>query len=138
MNKKQGQTTCSADQKMGSVPVLLIEDRGEVRILTLNRPEKRNALNSELTQSLLDALRTADADESVGCIVLTGAGPGFCAGADLSEFKDLQQAVAAENRAELTMQLHLAFSQMRVPVICAINGVAMGVVPGSPSRAISR
>jgi enoyl-CoA hydratase/carnithine racemase len=105
---------------------LLIENRGPIRILTMNRPEKRNALNSELTQGLLDALRAADADESVGCIVLTGAGPGFCAGADLSEFKDLQQAVAAENRAELTMQLHLVFSKIRVPVITAINGPAMG------------
>jgi enoyl-CoA hydratase/carnithine racemase len=106
--------------------LLLIENRGAVRILTMNRPEKRNALNSELTQGLLAALRAADADESVGCIVLTGAGSGFCAGADLSEFKDLQQALAAENRAELTMQLHLAFSQIRVPVVTAINGHAMG------------
>ncbi|HZN99621.1 MAG TPA: enoyl-CoA hydratase/isomerase family protein [Burkholderiales bacterium] len=106
--------------------VLLVENRGAVRILTMNRPEKRNALNSELTQGLLDALHAADADESVGCLVLTGAGPGFCAGADLSEFKDLQQAVAAENRAELTMQLHLAFSRIRVPVVSAINGHAMG------------
>ena len=106
--------------------VLLAEDRAAVRILTMNRPEKRNALNSELTQALLDALRAADADEPVGCVVLTGAGPGFCAGADLSEFKDLQAGVAAENRAELTMQLHLAFSRMRVPVVTAINGHAMG------------
>jgi enoyl-CoA hydratase/carnithine racemase len=105
---------------------LRVENRGAVRILTMNRPEKRNALNSELTQALLDALRAADADESVGCVVLTGAGPGFCAGADLSEFKDLQQAVAAENRAELTMQLHLVFSRIRVPVVTAINGHAMG------------
>ena len=105
---------------------LLIENRGAVRILTLNRPEKRNALNSELTQGLLDALRAADQDESVAAIVLTGAGPGFCAGADLSEFKDLQAGVAAENRAELTMQLHLVFSRIRVPVVAAINGHAMG------------
>ena len=105
---------------------LLIENRGPVRILTMNRPEKRNALNAELTQALLDALRAADTDESVGCVVLTGAGQGFCAGADLSEFKDLQAAVAAENRAELTMQLHLAFSRMSKPVVSAINGHAMG------------
>jgi enoyl-CoA hydratase/carnithine racemase len=105
---------------------LLIENRGAVRIVTMNRPEKRNALNSELTQDLLNALRAADADESVGCIILTGAGPGFCAGADLSEFRDLQQAVAAENRAELTMQLHLAFSKISKPVVTAINGHAMG------------
>ena len=105
---------------------LLVENRGAVRILTMNRPEKRNALNSELTQALLDALKAADADESVGCVVLTGAGQGFCAGADLSEFKDLQQAAAAENRAELTMQLHLIFCRISKPVVTAINGHAMG------------
>jgi enoyl-CoA hydratase/carnithine racemase len=114
------------NQNQGRTTVLLVENRGPVRILTMNRPEKRNALNAELAQGLLDALRAADADESVGAIVLTGAGVGFCAGADLSEFKDLQQAVAAENRAELTMQLHLVFSRIRVPVVTAINGHAMG------------
>jgi enoyl-CoA hydratase/carnithine racemase len=113
-------------ESRGQTPVLSTRDQASVRLLTLNRPEKRNALNSELTQALLDALRAADADDSVGCVVLTGAGPGFCAGADLSEFKDLQQAVAAENRAELTMQLHLAFSRISKPVVTAINGSAMG------------
>jgi len=108
------------------VTILLAEDRGAVRILTMNRPEKRNALNSELTQALLDALRKADVDDAVGVIILTGAGQGFCAGADLSEFKDLQAAVAAENRAELTMQLHLTFSRISKPVVSAINGHAMG------------
>lgn len=106
--------------------VLLTEDRGAVRVLTMNRQEKRNALNAELTQGLLDALRQADVDDAVGAIVLTGAGQGFCAGADLSEFKDLQAGVAAENRAELTMQLHLAFSRISKPVVSAINGHAMG------------
>ncbi|HLS87672.1 MAG TPA: enoyl-CoA hydratase/isomerase family protein [Burkholderiales bacterium] len=105
---------------------LLVEDRGAVRLLTLNRPEKRNALNTELTEALLQALRNADADEAVGCVVLTGAGPGFCAGADLGEFKGLKDPVAAERRAELTMQLHLAFSKMAKPVVTAINGAAMG------------
>jgi enoyl-CoA hydratase/carnithine racemase len=106
--------------------VLLVEDRGPVRILTMNRPEKRNALNAELTQALLGALRAADAEESVGCIVLTGAGQGFCAGADLSEFKELGAGLAAENRAELTMQLHLTFTKISKPVVAAINGHAMG------------
>ena len=105
---------------------LLIENRGAVRILKMNRPEKRNALNSELTRGLLEAFRAADADESVGAIVLTGAGQGFCAGADLTEFKDLKVAVAAQERAELTMQLHLVFSRISKPVVSAINGHAMG------------
>lgn len=107
---------------------LLVEDRGAVRIVTMNRPEKRNALNTELTRALLEGLRAADAAESVRCVVLTGAGQGFCAGADLAEFKDLTPANAhlVEARAELTMQLHLAFSKMAKPVVTAINGAAMG------------
>lgn len=113
-------------ENRGQAPILLAEDRGAVRILTLNRPEKRNALDRALTQALLDALRAADADASIGCVILTGAGHGFCAGADLSEFKGLKDPQAAEARAELTMQLHLAFSKISKPVLCAINGAAMG------------
>src|SRR3954465_6569272 len=105
---------------------LLIEDRGPVRILTLNRPSKRNAMNAALTSALLEALRTADGEEGVLCIVLTGAGQGFCAGADLAEFKEIKDPKAADERAELTMQLHLAFSKMVTPVVTAINGAAMG------------
>src|SRR4051812_16378294 len=105
---------------------LLIEERGKIRVLTLNRPDKRNALNTELTQALLQALRVADSEEEVDAIVLTGAGAGFCAGADLGEFKGLKDPKAAEARAELTMQLHLIFSRMTTPVVTAINGAAMG------------
>ena len=105
---------------------LLVKDEGAVRVLTLNRPAKRNALNAALTSALLEALRTADADDAVRCVVLTGAGVGFCAGADLGELSDTKDAKAAEARAELTMQLHLAFSKMVTPVVTAINGAAMG------------
>lgn len=124
MSENQGQTTISANP--GQAPTLLVENRGAVRILTLNRPEKRNALDTALTQVLLHEMKAADADESVGCVILTGAGPGFCAGADLSEFRGLKDPKAAETRAELTMQLHLSFPQLRVPVVTAINGAAMG------------
>ena len=105
---------------------LLIEDKGAVRVITLNRPDKRNALDTDLSRQLLEALRAGDADDSVRCIVLTGAGPAFCAGADLTEFKGLKDPKAAEARAELTMQLHLVFSKMVTPVVTAINGPAMG------------
>lgn len=126
--KKPGQSRFSDPAKTGPVPILLVGDHGAVRVLTLNRPEKRNALNSALTQALLDALHAADADESVACVVLTGAGQGFCAGADLSEFKDLtpENRDRVDARAELTMQLHLAFPKMAKPVVTAINGAAMG------------
>jgi len=106
---------------------LLVETKGAIRILTLNRPEKRNALDMALSSDLLESLRAADADEGVRCVVLTGAGQAFCAGADLAEFKGLKaDPKAAETRADLTMQLHLAFSKMITPVITAINGAAMG------------
>jgi enoyl-CoA hydratase len=107
---------------------LLTEDHGGVRILTMNRPDKRNALNLALSEALLAGLHTADADEGVRVIVLTGAGPAFCAGADLTEFKDLtpDNAHLVERRAELTMSLHAIFPQLSKPVITAINGSAMG------------
>jgi len=107
---------------------LLIENRGGLRILTMNRPEKRNALNVALSEALLANLRAAERHESVRAIVLTGAGPAFCAGADLSEFKDLkpENAHLVESRAELTMDLHGVFSRMSKPIVTAINGSAMG------------
>jgi len=107
---------------------LLIDNRSGVRILTMNRPEKRNALNLALSEALLAGLRAAEQDESVRAIVLTGAGPAFCAGADLAEFKDLtpENAPLVERRAALTMDLHAVFSRLSKPVVTAINGSAMG------------
>jgi enoyl-CoA hydratase len=107
---------------------LLIENRGAVRVLTMNRPDKRNALNEALTQALLGGLQAAEDDESVRSLVLTGADPAFCAGADLSEFKELtpDNAQAVERRAELTMKLQGIFSQLSKPVVTAVNGAAMG------------
>jgi enoyl-CoA hydratase/carnithine racemase len=110
------------------VSVLLVKDHGAVRVLTLNRPDKRNALNTELTQALLDALRTADTVEGVGCVVLAGAGAAFCAGADITEFADLtpDRQARVDARAELTMQLHLALPRMAKPVVTAVHGAALG------------
>ena len=107
---------------------LLIHDDGAVRVLTMNRPEKRNALNLALSEALFDALREADGAAGVRAIVLTGAGPAFCAGADLSEFAALSSADAAlvERRADITAKLHGVFSQLTKPVVTAINGAAMG------------
>lgn len=63
---------------------LLTEIRDRVNYITLNRPEKRNALSGELQEELSDALRSAEQDPEVGCVVIRGAGPAFCSGFDIS------------------------------------------------------
>ena len=100
----------------------------KVRVLTLNRPDKHNALNTLLTQQLLDALRQTEHDDSVHAVVLTGAGKSFCAGADTSEFSSLvpDNPQAVMRRADLTSALHLSFSQLSKPVIAAVHGNALG------------
>src|SRR5262245_61456147 len=107
---------------------LLIKRCDDVRIITMNRPAKLNALNFGLTRALVEALQAADADDTVGCILLTGAGRGFCAGADISEFEQFApgNGPLIEERARLTTALHGLFPQLRKPVIGAINGYALG------------
>ncbi len=72
--------------------IVLTEDRGAVRHIVMNRPEKRNALNRELIEGLADALRAAASDPAVRCVVLRGAGPMFSSGMD---FHDLARRVRA-------------------------------------------
>ncbi len=108
--------------------IVLTETKGAVRIITMNRPDKLNALNTELTSALLDALHQADGDSAINAIVLTGAGRAFCVGADLSEFATLTAANpdAVQKRADLTMRLHMAFPKLGKPVIAAARGHAVG------------
>ena len=106
-------------------PVLLIERRGPVLVLRVNRPDKRNAINFAVKQALTSALDQAAADDRVRCIVLTGAGEqSFCAGADLKAISRGEDIFPAENR-------HWGFAGMMqhyvsVPVIAAVNGTALG------------
>lgn len=76
--------------------LVLAERRGPVLVLTLNRPGKRNAWNNELEDRYFDLLEDADNDPEVRVIVITGAGRGFCSGADLSNLKQVSD-VTAEN-----------------------------------------
>ena len=109
-------------------PVLISEDRGPVRILSLNRPEKLNALDTALTQALHDALLAADADETVRAIVLTGCGRAFCAGADLAEFSTLTPANQdlVDKRADLTCRTQAMMQSLSKPVVSAVRGAAVG------------
>lgn len=108
--------------------VVLRETRDGVQTLTLNRPDKLNALNFALTEGLVQALKDADADPSVRVVIVTGAGRGFCAGADTREFKVLtpDNQSLVERRAALTTELQGLVKRMSKPVIAAVNGYAMG------------
>src|SRR6478672_2009906 len=76
---------------------LLIETNGSVRTLTLNRPEKRNALNDALVAEMKVALKDAGGDESLRAIVIRGAGKDFCSGADLESLRKISEASYDEN-----------------------------------------
>ena len=69
---------------------ILREQRDDIVLLTLNRPDKLNAWTPRMSAELVDAIEAADADASIGAVVVTGAGRGFCAGADISAVFDAQ------------------------------------------------
>lgn len=107
---------------------LFLQDRGGVRIMTLNRPECHNAMDIELYELLTASLREADEDNDVRVIVLRGAGPSFCSGADTKEFASLtpDKAELVAYRASLTYELHKTIPSMKKTVIAAVHGFALG------------
>ena len=111
-----------------SIPqVVLLESADGIARITLNRPEKRNALNSELIEGLKDALRRAAAAGEVRAIVLSGAGSDFCSGADLSALQKIATASVAENLedARSLMELFTLIRSISVPVVAAVRGRAL-------------
>jgi enoyl-CoA hydratase len=95
--------------------VLLIDTKDRVRTLTLNRPQSRNALSSELRTKFFAALRDAETDDAVDVVILTGTDPVFCAGLDLKELGDSSEL------PDISPQ----WPPMTKPVIGAINGAAV-------------
>ena len=71
-----------------SYDTILTEQRDRVLLITLNRPKVLNALNTQLSHELIDALTKADSDDGVGCIVITGSAQAFAAGADIKEMQN--------------------------------------------------
>ena len=105
---------------------LLTEDRGAVRLITLNRPDKLNALNQQTIGELHQAFDQAAGDESVRVVVLTGAGPkAFVAGADIAEMNGLSP-VQARDFSRHGQRLMVKIEQLGKPVIAMINGFALG------------
>jgi enoyl-CoA hydratase/carnithine racemase len=102
-----------------------VDDR--VLTITLNRPDKLNAFTARMMEEMIDAFDRADADDSVRAIIVTGAGRGFCAGADLSSGPRTFERGGGPNRRDGGGLLTLRIFECRKPVIAAINGPAVGV-----------
>lgn len=105
---------------------LLRRNDGPVAVLTLNRPERYNSMNRELALALQEAFDACAADESVRCVVLTGAGKGFCAGQDLAEASDVENIDFEKLVDEHYNALIRRMRRLEKPVVAAVNGVAAG------------
>src|SRR6266849_1155953 len=100
---------------------------GSIATLTLNRPEKGNALNQAIIEQLKISLRKANDDSSIKAIIITGAGADFCSGADLSSLQKISTASDEENAADARalLELFVLIREVRVPVIAAVRGRAL-------------
>ena len=106
---------------------LVVETRGHVRVLTLDRPERRNALSTALQNDLVEELLACSEEPDVRAVVLTGNGPSFCSGLDLKEIRELDQR-GERFRSPMHRPARALFevvTQTFVPVIAAINGPAV-------------
>jgi 2-(1,2-epoxy-1,2-dihydrophenyl)acetyl-CoA isomerase len=124
--------TKSTDPKASQESSVLYEARGAVALVTLNRPQALNSFTRQMHHDLWAALDMAEADIKIRALVITGAGRGFCAGADLSEF-DFAPGPDLVKRADPGPVIDQAFNptarrfqNLRMPTIAAINGVAAG------------
>ena len=122
----------SSDSNNSHASSVLYEARGAVALVTLNRPQALNSFTRQMHRDLWSALDLAEADSTIRAVVITGAGRGFCAGADLSEF-DFAPGPDLVKRADPGPVIDQAFNpsarrlqNLRVPTIAAVNGVAAG------------
>ena len=106
---------------------IIYETEGGLATITLNRPEKRNALDDGLINSLKAALREADRDENLRAVVICGAGRDFCSGADLSALQKIAESDVLKNLwdAENLMELFALIRKIKIPVIAAVHGRAL-------------
>jgi 2-(1,2-epoxy-1,2-dihydrophenyl)acetyl-CoA isomerase len=107
-----------------AAPQVLFEKHGRVGLLTLNRPERLNAWSAEMQGLIREHVSECNADPGIGAIVITGAGRGFCAGADLRRERSAEGEAPARPREQENL---VAFLQGAKPLIAAINGPAIGV-----------
>lgn len=105
---------------------LRVEQRGAARWLTINRPDRRNALSRNLLRALHGAVVTSASFSEVRCIVLAGSGPVFCAGADINEFSQAEDPAILVADGEILARLLDAIANSPKPVIARVHGAALG------------
>ncbi len=106
---------------------VLSEKKGQIQLITVNRPAQLNALNKETIKEIRLALDDAQRDDEVGVIIITGSGEkAFVAGADIKEFSDFDQKKGMELASHGQHQLFTFIENMKKPVIAAVNGFALG------------
>jgi enoyl-CoA hydratase/carnithine racemase len=105
---------------------LLVEDHGPVRLLTMNRPERRNAMNLVLGADLRRALDDISADDNVRVAVLTGAGGNYSAGADMQVFSDMAQGKLSGDPSVLG-RIDQALTAFKKPLLAAVDGLCVGM-----------
>jgi len=109
---------------------ILVDTQNGVRTLTLNRPERLNAVNDQLSTEIIQAISEASADDEVRVIVITGSGRGFCAGLDLTDYAKRDASTDSRHKKldDLGWVGHQALGIVHCdkPVIAAINGIAAG------------
>ncbi|MGC9323507.1 MAG: enoyl-CoA hydratase/isomerase family protein, partial [Desulfomonilia bacterium] len=110
---------------MKNYTTILLEKKDGIGYLTLNRPEVFNAISQELIDEVRDALALVDKDEEIKVLIITGAGKGFQAGADIREL-NVMTPMAILRWNEGVVRINAAIEKLRQPVIAAINGIAMG------------
>ncbi len=106
---------------------ILVKTNAQIRTITLNRPDKRNALNDELIADLKAALKAVDGDDDLRAVVICGAGKDFCSGADLSALQKIARVSYEENLgdARSLAELFLQIRNVKIPVIAAVHGRAL-------------
>lgn len=120
-------TRVPGDAGSGTDEVLLVAIRDGVATLTLNRPDKRNALNGALVDALHDALGEIAAEPDVRVVALRGNGPDFCAGADLAELEKIAEMGSEESLADAQRMgdLFVALRTLDRPVVAVVHGKAL-------------
>jgi enoyl-CoA hydratase/carnithine racemase len=107
---------------------ITVEDAAAgVRLITFDRPDRRNAFDTAMYLEVTDALRSADGDDAVATVVLTGRGTAFTSGQDLAEMAAIATGTAVEGSGQGFIGLLDTVSTLSIPLLAAVNGVAVGL-----------